>query len=103
MSSLFARIGGCEDKVSKYWAMLVVKKRNEHIRAFAGGNSWARKRLALAYENRQSGIFARVPIMNVSGGFGYDIRLNERNIMVIYVADNVSCRAAEAVAQCIVQ
>ena len=39
--SLFARIGGCKDEVSKHWVMGVIKESNEHIRALARGDSWA--------------------------------------------------------------
>jgi len=101
--SLIARIGGCKDEVSKHWVMGVIKESNEHIGALARGSSWVRTRLALAFKNRHGGISARVPGMNVGGGFGYGVRFDECNVVIMYVADNVSCSAAEAVAQCIVQ
>ena len=101
--SFFARIGGCKDEVSKHWVMGIIKESNEHIGALARGNSWVRTRLALTFKNRHVGISARVPGMNVGGGFGYGVRFDECNVVIMNVADNVSCSAAEAVAQCIVK
>ena len=103
MSSPIASAGRGKNEITEHWSMGVIEESNEHVGAFAGGNSWAGARLALAFKNRQGSVFAGVPSMNVSSRLGDSIRLDERNIVVVEVADNVPCSATEAVAQCIVQ
>ena len=98
MSSSIASAGRSKNEVSEHWSMRVIEESNEHVGAFAGGNSWAGTRLALAFENRQGRVLAGVPSMNVSGRFGDSIRFDESNIVVMEVADNVPDSAAKAVA-----